>query len=191
MTIHLVTGMQGSGKTLFIVKKALEYYKIGKKVYSNVKLNFPFSQIDYNDIVKCKLENAVVILDEAHQLLPSRRSLSKVNVTVVDGFLSMVRKKGLIIFASTQLQKKIDVRFREESDYIYRCEKWVYLKGKWQQAVESEDYDIKIPIIISYLICQMGTGVILEKSFYANPYYKIYDTKQIIQVKGIKEENLK
>lgn len=185
--IHLVTGMQGSGKTLYLVKKAHEEYKKGKTIYSNVAFNFPYNQLDYNDIVECNLKNAVVILDEIHQLLPSRRSLSEININICDGFLSMVRKQGLEIYGSTQTQRKVDVRFREEADYIYLCEKWAFLKNNWAKVTESEDLNKDVPIIISVMICQSFSGSIIQTSFKGNEYFKLYDTKQIIKVKGINE----
>jgi hypothetical protein len=178
--------MQGSGKTLYLVKKAYESYLKGKIVYSNVNLHFPFKQLDYNDIVECNLENAIVIIDEGHQLLPSRKSLSAINISIVDGFLSMVRKKGLELYFSTQTERKIDVRVREESDYKYLCEKWAFIKGKWSHVTESEDLDISIPIIISVMIYQSFSGAIIQTSFSGNPYFRLFDTKQIIKVRGIK-----
>lgn len=185
MTIHLITGMQGSGKTLLMVKKAYEYHLMGKTIYSNVNLHFPYRELTYEEIVNCELENAIVILDECHLLLPSRRSLSKINVQIVDGFLSMVRKKGLTIFGSTQTQRKVDVRFREEADYIYRCEKWVYINKRWKRATESEDFDPSIPVMISFICMQVGTDTILQKSFYGNDLYNLYDTREIVEIKGL------
>ena len=86
--ISLVIGRQGSGKTLFLVKKAYDYYLEGKTIYSNIKLNFPFKPISLRDIIDCKLRNAVVILDEVHLLLSARNSLSRQNRLICDGFLS-------------------------------------------------------------------------------------------------------
>lgn len=189
--IHLVTGMQGSGKTLLLVRKAYEGYLKGKKIYSNVALSFPFSLIDYNDIINCKYENAIVLIDEAHQLLPSRRSMSDININICDGFLSMVRKKGLDIWASTQTQRKIDIRFREESDYIYLCEKWAFLNNKWINVSESVDLTKETPITISVMACQTFSGSIIKLSFSGNCLYGLYDTKQIIQVRGINETQKK
>lgn len=183
--------MQGSGKSLLLVKKAYEYYKAGKTIYSNIDLSFPYKQLDYNDIINYKLENAVVILDEIHQLLPSRRSLSKINVKICDGFLSMVRKKRLIIYGSTQTQRKVDVRFREEADYIHLCEKWAYINKRWLQISESEDLDIKIPIMVASTILQTFSGITVHDSFVGNNYYNLYDTTQIIEVKNIKLDDKK
>lgn len=183
--IHLVTGMQGSGKTLFLVSKAYEGYRKGKKIYSNVDLNFPYQEMDYNDIVNCTYENAVVIIDEVHQLLPSRRSMSSINVNIVDGFLSMVRKRGLEVWGSTQTQRKVDIRFREESDYIYLCEKWAHLNGRWSQVTESSDMSPDTQIMISVLVCQVFSGQIMKFSFAGNPLFKLYSTKQVIKVRGI------
>ena len=132
MTIHLLLGKQGSGKTLLLVKIALQYLRKGHKIYSNIHLNFDYSALDYNDIIECKLNNSVVLLDEIHLLLPSRRSLSKRNTEICDNFLSMARKQNTEIIGTTQTARKVDIRFREEADYVYQCTKYVFNDVKKQ-----------------------------------------------------------
>ena len=137
--IHLVIGKQGSGKTLFLVKKAYEYYKAGFTIYSNVHLNFPYKKLNYKDIINCKLDNGVVILDEVHLLLPARNSMSTRNREICDSFLSMVRKKKLIIYGTTQTERKVDIRFREEKDFFYMCRKFAFVKKKWEEVLHNQD----------------------------------------------------
>ena len=103
--IHLTLGNQGSGKTLYAVAQAYKAYKEGKTIYSNVKLNFPYKTLNYNDIINCNYSNAVLIIDEIHQLLPARNSLSKSSRKICDSFLSMVRKKGTVVPLSQQEKK--------------------------------------------------------------------------------------
>ena len=62
--IHLIEGRQGTGKTLYMVKKAQEFSNEGMTVYSNVHLNCKYKKLNYQDIVDCKLENGIVIIDE-------------------------------------------------------------------------------------------------------------------------------
>lgn len=181
----LLVGRQGSGKTLLMVKMAYDYWKEGKTIYSNVKLNFPFKQIDYNDIVNCKLKNAVVLLDEVHQLLPSRNSMSKINRTIVDGFLSMIRKQNLIVIGTTQLEMKVDVRFREEKDFIYECFKYAYLDGRWENVIHSQNFDKNTPVLIRVEAEENYSGVRIRFNLFANAFYHLYDTNEIIQVRGI------
>lgn len=182
--IHLVLGYQGSGKTLYLVKKAHEAFRRGKNIYSNIHLNFPYNPIDYNDIIECRYENAVVLIDEAHLLLPARASLQKTSRIIVDNFLSMVRKKNLEVYATTQTERKIDVRFREEADYIYYAEKYAY-KKRWGKVLHNQDLPLKVPIKIKLKVIQTLDNAMITLSFDGNQYFRMYDSKQIIKVKGI------
>lgn len=181
--IHQIVGRQGSGKTLYLVKKAKEFYDAGFTIYSNVNLNFPYKALDYNDIINYKLENAMVIIDEIHQLLPSRLSMRSINRKICDGFLSMVRKKGLEVYGTTQYERKVDVRYREEKDYFYYCTKWVNLGNGWKET--TLEYPKKTPVMIKLDIYDMFSGEKITKSFLANEYFSMYDTRQIIEIKGI------
>lgn len=183
--ITLIIGRQGSGKTLFLVKKAYEYYLEGKTIYSNIKLNFPFKQIDYNDIINCKLKNAVVILDEIHLLIPARNSTSKRSRLIVDGFLSMVRKMNLNVFGSTQTERKVDIRFREEKDFLYICNKYVYLNNKWTEVLHNENLNKDIPIMIQLDVQETFSENWISISFIGNDYFKLYDTTEVVKIKGI------
>lgn len=183
--IHIILGMQGHGKTLMAVKMAYESYLSGKTIYSNVKLNFPFKHIDYNDIINCVYKNAVVLLDEIHLLLPARQSLRKINREICDNFLSMVRKKNLEIIATTQTMRKPDIRLREEADYIYYVEKFAYIKDKWTKVLHNQDLNKSIPIMIKIIANNIISEKQIELNFIGNHYFNLYDSKQIIKVRGI------
>jgi hypothetical protein len=183
--IHLVIGKQGSGKTLFMVAKAYAAWKKRRTIYSNVMLKFPFKKLDYHEIIDCKLENGMVMLDEIHQLLPARRSMRKINVEICDGFISMVRKKNLEVYGSTQTLRKVDVRFVEEADYIYLCEKFAWQNGMWAKVVHNENMDAKLPILIKVIVKEICSGEELEFTFHGNPYFKMFDTNQVIKISGL------
>ena len=186
--ITLVIGRQGSGKTLFLVKKAYDYYLEGKTIYSNIKLNFPFKPISLRDIIDCRLTNAVVILDEIHLLLSARNSLSKQNRLICDGFLSMVRKMGLKVIASTQTERKVDVRFREEKDFLYACNKYAYINDIWVEVLQSENLDKKIPIMIHLDIREEFSMNWIAMSFIGNFYFDLFDTTEVVRIIGLNEE---
>jgi len=186
--ITLVIGRQGSGKTLFLVKKAYEYYKQGKTIYSNIKLNFPFKQVDYNDIIDCRLKNAVVVLDEVHLLLSSRNFMSKRSRLIVDGFLSMVRKMNLIVIASTQTERKVDVRFREEKDFLVICNKYAYINNMWEEVIHNQNMDQNIPLMIKLDIREEFSLKYITMSFIGNDYFDLYDTSEVVKIKGINDD---
>lgn len=187
--IHIVLGKQGTGKTLLVVKELYRQYKLGRKIYSNIHLNFPYEKINYNKIVNCEYENAVIFIDELQLLLSSRNWQNKTSRKICDSFLSMVRKKDLEFYGTTQLITKIDVRVRDEADYIYRCEKFI-LDGK-----EFKIYGAYVPkelknnpTIIKVEVAELFTKKLINYQFLANEYYDKYDTRQIVKIEGINDE---
>jgi len=185
--IHLILGRQGGGKTLLTVAKAYEAYQQGKTIYSNVHLKFPYNKLNYKDIVDCKLEDGVVILDEVHQLLPARNSLSLTSREICDGFLSMVRKKKLTIYGTTQTERKVDVRFRDELDFLYICKKYAFdsKSKRWVEVLHNQDLSTDIPIMIQADVFESFSNQWAKMSIYGNKFYKMYDTRQIIRITGL------
>jgi len=186
--MHVVVGRQGSGKTLLLVYKAYEGYLQGKTIYSNVHLNFPYKQLNYEDIIECRLKNAIVIIDEIHQLLPARFSASnKVSQKICDGFVSQLRKQDLELYGSTQFQRKVDIRIREEKDYFYICTRYVYLNGVWIEAKHTKEYAPSIPVLIKVEVQDQYSMDWIQYSMMANQVYGLYDKNQIIKVRGLEK----
>lgn len=182
--ITLITGRQGSGKTLYMVKIAKDYSDRGLKIYSNVHLkHIKYEKIKYEDIINCRYENALVIVDEGHQLLPSRASMSKTSRLIVDKFVSMCRKKRVHLMLSTQMARKIDVRIRAEHDFAIDCEKYAYIDGSFKAVLGDENLPKHVKIVIKCAITEHYSGREIISTFIANDYYKYYDTSQIIDIK--------
>lgn len=188
MTIHLILGRQGSGKTLFLVKLAFsEYQKKNRKIYANFKLNFPFKRINYDDIINCRLTDCVTLLDEAHLILPARLSMRAINIEICDSFLSMARKQNNEVYASTQTMRKIDVRYREEADYIYYCTKFAYLNGKWLEVLHDSLIKPDTPVMIEVRVEETYSGDMIKTAFIGNRYYEMFNTKEIVKINGLRE----
>lgn len=185
--IHLILGKQGSGKTLLLVKKAYEMHRKGRNIYSNLALNFKSQPLNYQDVLDCSLSNGAVLLDEIHQLLPARRSLQKRNVDICDNFLSMVRKQGLEVYGTTQTPRKVDVRFREEADYVYVCEKYIYdyKLHKWVKYLHNQNLSKDVPMMISVTVTETFSNTTIKTAFIGNRFFDMYDTNEIIKVTGI------
>lgn len=185
--IHLILGRQGSGKTLFLVMKGYEFYKKNQTVYSNIDLKFPYEQLDYNDIVESRLRDGVVLLDEVHLLLPARLAMRRINREICDGFLSQARKTKVDIYGTTQLPRKVDIRFREEADFVYICEKYAHLNKAWVKVLHNQDLPAHIPILINLEVEEMFSGNKVELNFIGNRYFNMFDSRQIIKVRGLNE----
>lgn len=189
MTIHLILGRQGSGKTLYLVRKALECKNANKKVYANFHLNFKYNKIKYEDIINCKLTDCVTLLDEIHLILPARNSLSKTNRLICDNFLSMARKQNNEIYGTTQTARKVDVRFREEADYVYFCTKYAWDKttGFWFEVYHDNMIEDNDTILIKIEIEEVYSGHVVSMAFMGNNLYSYFDTKQIVKIEGLDE----
>lgn len=183
--IHLIIGRQGSGKTLLLVWFAYQAYLRGRNIYANVHLHFKNNPLNYMDIIDCKLQNGAVLLDEIHQLLPARRSMSKRSIAICDNFLSMVRKQGLEVYGTTQTLRKVDVRFREEADYVYVCEKYILKGGSWVKWLHNENLPMSTKVMIKVQVTETWSNSRLIFNFLANPYFKMFDTNEIIKVTGL------
>ena len=183
--IHLILGRQGSGKTLFLARIAHEASTRGKDIRSNVAFKFNYKELDYVDIIECRLRDCYVMLDEVHLLLPARLSLRRVNIEICDHFLSMARKQNTEIFGTTQTMRKVDIRFREEADYIYYCTKYAYYQSSWHEILHNLPMPATIPIMIEVLREETFSGTIKTLRFIGNPLYTLYDTYQIVKVRNL------
>jgi hypothetical protein len=124
----------------------------------------------------------MVIMDEGHLILPARNCMSRTSRIVCDGFLSMVRKQNLEVYATTQTERKIDVRFKDETEYVYNCSKYAIVDQDIVLIRHNQNLDKDIKILISLKVYETDTGLIVDDAFIGNPYFKMYNTKEIVKV---------
>lgn len=171
MIIVYVGGM-GSGKTLSAVREAYQYHLKGLKVLSNMKLSFPHQFITSKDIIefakqKQGLYNCVVVLDEMHIFLDSRRSVSKKNL-ISSYFITQTRKQKVKLIGTTQHRHQLDKRVRDNTDAFIDCE-----KVEIPYTFDGED----ILIVYNYINTRNRNSM---DRFIGNKYFNLYDTEEII-----------
>jgi len=118
-------GVMGSGKTLTAVALACsEHYQNGKKIISNIHLNFPYINFDMQyfmeHIQDQQLNNCVTLLDEAGQYLDARRGQSKTNI-LWTYYTVQTRKRGVDLYACFHHIDQMDKRFRRQVDVRGTC----------------------------------------------------------------------
>lgn len=188
--ILITLGQQGSGKTLFLVREGYKGFQRGMKIYSNFKLGFPHTLLDFKDIVESNLQNAIVILDEAHLWgLNSRDAMSKKNKLITSQFLVQCRKQGVLLYVCSQYLRQLDVRVRENADYILFCKKYLFDKdnNKVCEAVQSRNYRRDVPIIIEVEWNDIGQDKTAYQYFFGNELYTLYDTREVIHIQDIEK----
>lgn len=195
----------GSGKTLSVVKNMIDndafcftnmrlkkfnkYHRIKKediiqsyhdeekkgKDKKSYKVNWGFW-----DHARKKYGRYSIYLDEIHNIAHSRRSMSRENV-LISKWISQVRKilsDSTInhLYVISQTERKIDIDIRELTHVVILCTKKI-IRGKvW----------IKQYLYDSFASYQMSIPF-MRKVFLGNPYFKYYDTNEMVQF-GDEEE---
>lgn len=193
MIIILLGGI-GSGKSLSVVKEIVD-----KKQYALTNFNLKnisnFHRIKVSDIlvriendkgkvdfkvnwdfwekIRKKNKNYSIYLDEIHNIIHARRSMSKVNI-LMSKWVSQIRKilsdtPNNHLYLISQTLRKIDVDFRDLAQIFIWCRKFeingnVYIKQYWYNGIES------------YLMNKRSA----VKVFKGNGYFKYYKTGEMI-----------
>ena len=132
--IICIVGKPGSGKTLVQTWIAIRMYQRGDIVYSNFTIKNPFIDKEISRKIKSKgdLDHAHdgwLIIDEAAKLADSRQSMSSSNQFSTK-VLQLNRKRGLSLVYSAQDAFMIDIRLRENTDYVLMPQIVYIINGK-------------------------------------------------------------
>jgi len=171
--IIIFVGSMGSGKTLSLVREAYNYYLQGFTILSNMKLEFPYTVISSKDIQnfakeKKNLYNTVILIDELHIFMDSRRSISKKNL-VGTYFITQTRKQKVKLLGTTQHRHQLDRRVRDNVSIYVDC-------SKIELPINDSDGNKQLLITNN-----ISTRDKFEQvRFIGNPYFKYYDTEEII-----------
>ena len=177
---YLALGKQGSGKTAFITKHLVDNLNKDRKVFSNYSL---FEGIEYQkitfdnyreryaiDILK-KLEenpnffnNSIMLLDEIHIYFDSL-DFMKSNNRKLHIFFSQLRKRNILLLATTQYILNLDIRIRRQALGVFQM-----------TNIKDGIFKAELHEIDGYY-----THYIRSDLYNLTDYFKYYDTNEIIQ----------
>lgn len=175
-----IEGNIGSGKTLYAVRCALIDSKSDKKIITNLKLTgIPYEDFiienflnnEYNET----LRNCTLILDEITVYMDCRLGSSKQNLLM--GYLVLQsRKRGIDIYYTTQDLNLVDYNRLVKYTNIVVYAQEIYQKNKDDKTKSVDDYR-------NYTIVDLRKKRenITQFNLKISPYYKYYDTDQIIE----------
>lgn len=179
--VYFYQGRKGSGKTLTMVKDALNFHHEGWRVYSNFAIPFgeritneEFLNFDKNN----SLSNCVILIDEIQSLLDNRRSMSKTNLKSTH-FMQQIRKKNIKLLATAQFRNTVDLRFKQHVDIeIYPK----YHKLKSGDVCEVTYIDRTAIIDDNNINTDFGidTAKSVQIVFDPKPIFALYDTMEMI-----------
>lgn len=196
-------GGRGSGKTLSLIKYVLARYRSGFDIYTNIAIRFPKEKgcgkvysLNFNEFIKrfkCKnyqMKNCVIVLDELHVFIDSRRSNSPRNI-LFNKFVTQSRKRSVDVYYTTQdtniqsflLCGQVDLRTRKWTDEIIFSETVTkFSNGKMIkncQDMIDPDKDKMYVVNKTY----NKSGVCLNKQAYlGNQFFEYYDSDEIVDM---------
>lgn len=179
----LAIGQQGAGKTLLITKLLVdEYRKSKRKVYSNytLKNGIEYTKITLNphrtrelgkipNILEMLDENpnvfnnSILAIDEIHLDLDSLDFMRK-NNRRLQVFFSQLRKRNILLLGTTQYIMHVDVRIRRQCKNVFDM-----------SHIKDGIFRVDVNKIDGYY-----TSFINSYVDNLEPYYKYYDTNEII-----------
>ena len=135
---------------------------------------------EYWDEVRKNNKSFSIYLDEVHNIISSRRAMSKTNITM-SKWLSQIRKvtadsQNNHLYLITQTIRKIDVDFRELAQVIVHCnsiqtKKGLYIIQRWYDGLEA--YEIG--------------KVSFKTTFKGNDFFKYYNTEEMVKFGDVDE----
>jgi len=176
---YLAIGRQGSGKTAFITKLLIDNYSSDRKVYSNYSLfGIDYEKITFDnkrnknaiDILKVisdnpdYFNNSIMLLDEIHIYFDSR-DFMKQNNRIIQNFFSQLRKRNILLLATTQYILHLDIRIRRQALAVFQM-----------TNLKDGIFRVEVHEIDGYY-----TNFIRTELVNLNDYFKYFDTNELIE----------
>lgn len=166
-----IIGDTGGGKTVSLTAFGLMFAQLnGLKIFANYTLHgVDYEYIDFNDIVDFPeyLHDAVILIDEAH-IGTDAYAFFTTRVKEITKFATQTRKRRLIFMYSTQVFTQTAKRLRDLTTYIIYC-KTTEIKDVFELSIHDRSIE--------------NQGYIKTLFLHGEPFFKYYDTNEIIELK--------
>ena len=165
-----------------IVTENIKGYKKNGDAIKEKLINWDF----WNTTIK-KHKGFDICLDEVHNVIHSRLSMSKHNVLMTMWFSQIRKMLGVSeknnIYLVTQKLNRIDVAFRDLLDVIILCKK----EKKGKKVFIHQYYFYGENCLDNYCLYKINPSLARKQRLYrhtfflGNPYFKYYDSYELIK----------
>lgn len=208
MAIIIISGGIGSGKTLLAVKQIVTR---DKPAFVNFEVSHPKAQrLKWGDLFLGEGKERTinwefwkdaqrkggfdVYLDEIHNLIPSRKSMSSQSI-LLNQWLSQVRKllgstNENNLYIITQRPDSIDIHFRHLAQLWWQPHKQKFPVQEWTTVIDSQTQKLTARMLPLMRVWHeayrtqddmlYGINRTVYRPFIANRYYQYYDTHAIV-----------
>ena len=168
--IIALIGDRGGGKTVTMTALGKMLKEQGLTIFANYTLHdTDYQHIEFNDIVDFPeyLHDGVILIDEAHIGTDAYAFFAK-RVKEITKFATQTRKRKLIFIFATQVFTQTAKRLRNLTNYIVYCK-----TTDFQNIFELRLHNREVE----------NQGYIKTLYLHGEPFYKYYDTDEIIELK--------
>lgn len=190
MSLRIIEGSKGAGKTCLATHHAYKAYHKGRTVFANYHLEFPYTAIDEDTFNtekgRAKLKDCVIVVDEAHNYFGARTFMSETNRNM-DKFQRQIRKRNCDVILTSQQAVAIDITFRRNLEIMDECFPYHldHRQGGYRKATlwEIENKKVDLIMVKETLYWAETSSTPAPSSwikFNPVPYYKMYDSDEFV-----------
>jgi hypothetical protein len=184
----VITGFKGDGKTVFATSLLWKGWKIGRKIFSNYHLEFPYEPINLKEMLSTEgskqITDGMLAIDEATLALDCRLSATKKN-RLASYLMLQGRKRKIDIILTTQQMANIDIRYRKNCDIQYECTalKVDYEGKKLRKATiaEKDGHEIDlVKVVMTDFTMNYQRKTIFDPTF----FFDKFDSDELVEISG-------
>lgn len=186
MSLKVITGFKGAGKTCFATSLGFNGYKKGRRIFSNYLLSFPFVPLDLKEMISNPnwVKDGVLLIDEAQTFVDCRLSGSKKN-RLFSYLMLQGRKRKIDIVMTSQQIENLDIRIRRNLEHLYECTALVIdnshgkkaLRHATAEEIEGHKVDIIKVVFTDYTMNRR-----MKMLFNPHPFFDMYDSDEFIDI---------
>ena len=163
-----ITGRRGSCKTLLAVHYCHGYSVAGRKVFSNIWLNFDYTPLTLDMIreLSPELKGSVVLIDEVQMWADAYKFFTKDSVAL-STLATQLRKLGVTLIITVQDLRDTIIRLRRQVDFMIKMERASRIDG------------IAYATVLDATAAE-GRDFIKQFIFDGRMYFDMYDTNEAV-----------
>lgn len=182
MALRVISGSKGAGKSCLLTKLLFTDWRRGRKILANYHLKFPFKPVNIEEMMKnnSQLYDVTLGIDEAQLYFDCRLSGSKKN-RLFSYIMLQTRKRHMDMDLISQQLGNLDIRIRNNLDYLYQCRALVR-SGQTLRFATARECDGKVVDAVYVNEYNFGNNTTRKFIFNPKPWFDYFDTDEFFDI---------